>query len=188
MKSLNQKWFLEINSLATQNHTLDFIMVVIAKFLPYLFILLLFYLWFNDKQNEALFAGFNASLGIGINLLIGLFYFHSRPFMDNLGVTLLFHKSENSFPSDHTTFVISISLILFTFKSTKILGIITTILALWCGVARVYVGVHYPFDIVGSIFTALIATFIITFFKSKFLTLNNFLIFTYKRICCYEKI
>jgi undecaprenyl-diphosphatase len=74
--------------------------------------------------------------------------------MENLGTTLLAHKPENSFPSDHTTFTLSIALMLITFKSTRILGIILSFLALWCGIARVYSGVHWPFDIVGSIVTA----------------------------------
>ena len=176
MENLNQKWFLFINSFATKNHTLDFLMIMIAKSLPYFFIALLLYLWFTNKKNEALFAGFSTSLGVGINLAIGLFYFHNRPFMDNLGVGLLFHKAENSFPSDHTTFVLAISLMLLTFKTTKILGVVTTIFALWCGVARIYLGVHYPFDIIGSIFVSSIAVITITILKSRFLNLNRLII------------
>jgi undecaprenyl-diphosphatase len=55
---------------------------------------------------------------------------------------------------------------LITFKSTRILGIILSFLALWCGIARVYVGVHWPFDLVGSIVTASIATIVIFVLKA----------------------
>ena len=182
MKTLNQNIFLSINSYAQQNHTIDFFMTTIAQYLPYVFIGLLFYLWFTNRKNEALYAGYATTLGVSINSIIGLFYFHPRPFMENIGVTLLAHKPENSFPSDHTTFVISIALMLITFKSTRKLGIISLILALWCGVARIYCGVHYPFDILGSIVVSIIAVSIILLLKNKLAVVNEFIISIWNKI------
>jgi len=174
--SINQQIFIYINSYIGKSHIIDLIMVLNAKFLPYIFIGLLFYLWFNHKKNEALFAGYTTTLAVGINLLIGLFYFHNRPFMDHIGLCLLSHKAENSFPSDHTTFVVSIALMLITFKSTRSLGIVASIFALWCGVARVYCGVHYPFDILGSIVVSIVAVIIIILLKNKLEKLNKIII------------
>jgi len=151
-------------------------MIFIAKSMPYFFIGLLFYLWFSGRKNEALFSGYATTLAIGINQIIGLFYFHSRPFMDNLGVTLLEHKAENSFPSDHTTFLFAISLMLIFFKPTRMLGIISTIFAIYCGIARVYSGVHYPLDIIGALIIAIISIFVIQTFKTKLYILNNHII------------
>ena len=182
METLNQNIFISINSNTGQNHTVDFFMTMLAQYLPYIFIGLLFYLWFTNRKNEALYTGYATTSAVGINSIIGLFYFHPRPFMENLGITLLSHKPENSFPSDHTTFVVSIALMLITFKSTRILGIISIILALWCGVARVYCGVHYPFDIMGSILVSIIAVIIITIFKDKLSILNNIIISIWDRI------
>lgn len=178
----NQKLFLAINSYANIDTTIDFFMVSIAEYMPYVFIGLLFYLWFTNKQNEALYAGYATTLGIVINAIIGLFYFHPRPFMDSLGVTLVSHKAENSFPSDHTTFVVSIAFMLLTFKSTRTIGIIASILALWCGVARVYCGVHYPFDIVGSIIVSTVATITIKLLAYKLKELNISIISLWSRI------
>jgi len=93
--------------------------------------------------------------------------------MDHLGTTLLTHKPENSFPSDHTTFTLSIALMLLTFRSTRLIGVLATLLALWCGLARVYGGIHYPFDILGSIVVALVATGIITMLRGKLAGLND---------------
>jgi undecaprenyl-diphosphatase len=176
MHDLNQNIFLWINNFVGKSNILDSIMISAAQYMPYLFILLLFYLWFTNRKNEALYAGYTTTLGVGINLLIGLFYFHNRPFMDHLGTTLLSHKADSSFPSDHTTFTSSIALMLLTFKSTRLIGIVATLLALWCGISRVYAGVHYPFDIVGSIIISMIAVFMIILFKDKLLILNQFLI------------
>ena len=182
METLNQNIFISINSNVGQNHTVDFFMTIIAQYLPYVFIVILFYLWFNNKKNEALYSGYVATLGVSINLIIGLFYFHPRPFMDGLGLNLLSHKIENSFPSDHTTFIVSIAIMLITFKSTRVLGIISIILALWCGVARVYCGVHYPFDIIGSIVVSIIAVIIITILKDRLSRLNNLIISIWYKI------
>jgi len=179
MLTLNQNIFLSINSYAQKSHLLDSVMVVVAEYMPYLFIGLLFYLWFKNKKAEALYAGYATTLGVGINLIIGFFYFHNRPFMDNLGVALLSHKPENSFPSDHTTFTVSIALMLLSFKSTRAIGVIATFLALWCGVARVYSGVHYPFDILGSIVVSIMAVVIITMLKIRLAVVNEFIISTW---------
>jgi len=176
LKTLNQNIFLTINADAGQNHLLDVIMSAAAQYTPYIFIAILFYLWFSNKKNEALYAGYATTLGVGINSIIGLFYFHPRPFMDGLGVALLHHKAENSFPSDHTTFVLSIALMLTTFKSTRVLGVVSVLLAIWCGISRVYCGVHYPFDILGSIVVSIIAVIIISILKNKLASLNNFII------------
>ena len=182
MLTLNQEIFLAINSFASKSVLLDHFMVIGAKYTPYIFITILFYLWYNSRRDEALFAGYATILGVSINFIIGLFYFHPRPFMDNLGTTLLHHKAENSFPSDHTTFTLSIALMLLSFKSTRVLGVLSVILALWCGVARVYTGVHYPFDILGSIVVSFIAVGVILIFKDRLLLLNRWIIDIYERV------
>ena len=182
MLTSNQNIFLEINNFAGKSHLLDLIMKTAAEYLPYIFIGLLFYLWFSDRKNEALYAGYATTLGVLINQIIGLFYFHPRPFMDHLGTTLLSHKIENSFPSDHTTFTLSIALMLIIFKTTRAVGIVTTFLALWCGIARIYAGIHYPFDILGSIVVSIIAVMIITMLKSRLITINKFIISVWYKI------
>jgi len=182
MKSFNDTLFFSLNSLAGENHFLDLFMILIAKFTPYAFISILLYLWFTKKQIEALYSGYAATLGIIINQIIGLFYFHSRPFMDHVGLTLLEHKAENSFPSDHTTFTLSIALILINFKNTKLLGIITFIFAIWCGIARIYCGVHYPLDIIGSIIVAIITITVIKLLSSKLNNLSILIITLYNNI------
>ena len=180
--NFNQELFLTINSYAQTNTAIDFFMISIAQYSPYVFIVLLFYLWFNDNKNEALYAGYATTLGVLLNSIIGLFYFHPRPFMENLGVTLLHHKAENSFPSDHTTFVVSIAFMLLTFKQTRTIGVVAFVLALWCGIARIYCGVHYPFDILGSIVVAIVAVTIIKLLSSKLNGLNIFIISLYNKI------
>lgn len=182
MEELNKIWFLTINAHAGVNHTLDFIIEIIAQYTPYLFIAGLFYLWFTHRKNEALFAGYATTLGIIVNQIIGLFYFHPRPYMENLGHTLLTHKNDSSFPSDHTTFLFSIAFMLLAFKSTNKLAMIAIIFSLACGVARIYCGVHWPYDIVASILVSFLVVGLINNFKSNFYPINKLVISVWNKI------
>ncbi len=59
--------------------------------------------------------------------------------------------------------MVSIAISLFLYKKTKKLARLLIFLALVGGSSRVFVGVHYPFDIIGSIFTETLgALFIFT--------------------------
>jgi undecaprenyl-diphosphatase len=83
------------------------------------FIAVLFYLWFSsrgDGKYSALVAGYSAIAGVLINRFITLFYFHHRPFMLEMGTQLVYHVPESSFPSDHTTFMLSIAAMLLYFR------------------------------------------------------------------------
>jgi len=173
---MNEKLFFAINSLAGNNNLIDMIAIFLAKELPYLFIFIEIYLYFvAKKKNEAIFA-FNAMLiSLLANQIIGLFYFHNRPFMDKIGYILISHSPENSFPSDHTTFMMAIAISLLWYKDTKIWGKVLFCLAFVGGFARVYVGVHYPFDIIGSITTAFVGAFIVYKIKHRLLFVNNYI-------------
>jgi len=170
---MNEKLFLIVNSLAGQNHFLDLLAISLAKGMPYFFILVEVYLYFvAKKKKEAIFAFYSVVISLGISFLISLFYTHNRPFMDNLGTILIHHKPDTSFPSDHTTFLFAIawSFMLFRVRFWSLF----LILAFLGGITRVYVGVHYPFDILGGIFIGLVGASIIYIFRQKLEKLNEF--------------
>jgi len=174
MEEFNRNLFLKINSLIGSQHTLDFLGTVSGEYMPYLFIIIEVLLYFSfKKKNIAIFAFMSMLLALGINQMIGLFYFHNRPFMDDLGTTLVHHVAENSFPSDHTTFMFGIAIYIFMSMKNKTVGQMLLLLAFVGGIARVFIGVHYPFDIVGSIATAAIASTIIYKFQDKLQPINN---------------
>ena len=169
---MNQDIFLLINSLANQNHILDIFMIFSAKAMPYIFILLEVYIYFiAKKKNEAIFAFYSVVVSLGLNFIISLFYFHNRPFMDNLGVMLIHHLPDNSFPSDHTSFLFAItfSLIFSKIKYSYVL----LFFAFLGGIARIYVGVHYPFDIFGGVFSGLFGAIMVYLLKNKLLKFNT---------------
>lgn len=160
-----------INGMAGRSPVLDSTVIFAAKYIIYIFGIYLAYVWLvrNKYRQEVLFTGYAALLGLGINFLITLLYFHPRPFMIPTGILLIAHAAESSFPSDHATIMFSISLMFLTFKDLRRSGVIFFILAFISGLARVYSGLHFPLDMAGSLFVAL-------FSIGTLLALENYLI------------
>lgn len=95
---------------------------------------------------EALFAG---TLSWGVNQLISLIYWRSRPFAalgNNIQALIEMDFVSKSFPSDHAA--VAMSLALVTFLWSPRVGIWFVVLAILIGVARFFAGVHYPSDII----------------------------------------
>ena len=163
---MNLKLFYFINSLSGFGF-LDGLMIFSAVYLIWVEIGLFLALWLSNynlksksrERHKILFLGFLASgFGYLINQIIGLFYFQSRPFVENEWTVRLIEKSDfdKSFPSDHT--VIAFALALAVFFYNKKLGAFFLFLAALIAFSRIYVGVHYPLDILAGIAVALFST------------------------------
>ncbi len=179
IEEFNITVFKYINHLAGINPVLDGIVKIGAQYLPFVFIFWLLYLWLkhDDKyKNIVLYSIYSVSLGLLLNLLISLFYFHPRPFMIPVGEPLIQHKPDASFPSDHTTFMLSIAFMLSYFKETKISGLILLVLGLMGGLARIFCGLHFPLDIIGSLGVGLLSSFLIYLLQNKLGVLNRFIV------------
>lgn len=172
---MNKDIFLFLNSFAGQNHLLDMIFISFAKGMPYLFILIEVYLYFFAKRkNEAIYAFFSVIVALILNQIISLLYFHNRPFMDGIGTLLIKHSPDSSFPSDHTAFLFAIAFSLF-FSKIKYSSLLL-IIAFIGGLARVFVGVHYPFDIIGGVFTGFLGAGVIYIFRERLKRINEIII------------
>jgi len=185
VESLNTRIFKLINHLALTHTTLNQVEVFLAKFSPFGFVIVLAVLWFkkDEYKKPVLFCTYTATLGLLLNQLIAIFYFHPRPFMNHIGTLLIPHVPETSFPSDHATFMFSIAITLLLFKNTKILGYMLLILGALGAIARVYCGLHYPFDILGSFVVASFSCLtIVKIFRKNSETLTEKLLKTYQRI------
>ena len=101
------------------------------------------------------------------NLTLKDFFGRTRPFYVNTElVTLIKHPSSFSFPSGHTSGSFSAALVLYHMFPKKI-GVPAVILATMIGFSRMYVGVHYPTDILGGIVVAIIASTLAIMIVSK---------------------
>ncbi|MFF7895519.1 phosphatase PAP2 family protein [Streptomyces sp. NPDC007907] len=90
-----------------------------------------------------------AGIAVLVNVPIRGFVERPRPFLDHQGLEVLVQgKTDYSFVSDHATIVMAMAVGLFVAHRTY--GLVALVLALFGGFIRVYMGVHYPTDVVGG--------------------------------------
>ena len=149
--SLNQNLFFWIFSLSNQSYFLDNLMIFGARDLIYVMILFNLFLILKTK-NLKLFILTLTSIIIGFILfkIIEFSIFEQRPYITFLLTPLILDPPINSaFPSRHAlvaAFIAFPYLILnLKFKWLFIFCLV------WVSLARVFVGVHYPLDVLGGI-------------------------------------
>lgn len=98
-----------------------------------------------------------AGIALLLNQAAGLIWFHPRPFMEGIGHSYLVHAAENSFPSDHGAVVFAVALGLLSQAASRKAGLFMVVLAVVVAWSRVYLGVHYPIDMLGALASALLA-------------------------------
>ena len=89
-----------------------------------------------------------------INYVIGQAFPHPRPFVVGLGHTFISHRPNASFPSDHGTFMWTVALGLLFVWPRQSLSWLAVILAALTSWARVFLGLHFPLDMLGSLAVA----------------------------------
>ncbi len=188
MENFNHWLFLVINPA----HQPGPAMLDIAKFaaeLPVILIpLCLGLLWIRDTNGKtvAFNAGLNTVLALLLNCIIPLIWYHNRPFVDHLGLQLIPHTVDSSFPSDHITLFASVGFYLFYEKSYRKVGIVLLALSLATGWARVFVGVHYPLDILGAyLITAIMSWLFHNYLSSLFSPLVSLMLRISEHFCGY---
>ena len=151
-----------INQLAGKIPWLDGLMVFSAKYLPILFaiVLVIFYLTFQARQQRiAVLAGISTLIALGIAQSIALLDPRPRPYLTHVAHLLIARTNDASFPSDHATFSFAIAT-MFWLHNRKVGSILIGLAAL-VGFSRVYVGTHYPSDVIGGAALGTAVTFII---------------------------
>ena len=109
-------------------------------------------------------AGFAVLISLLINLCITNLTLkpliaRPRPYLVNDALSILISRpSEFSFPSGHTSGSLTAAFALYAFVPKKY-GISAVVLAFLIAVSRLYVGVHYPTDILGGIAVAIVSSF-----------------------------
>jgi membrane-associated phospholipid phosphatase len=139
-----------------------------------LFVALLWFIWFRDSREESrirLMMGGLASVLAGLlsRLLQVTLAFHSRPFLNaNLHLKLVSPIGVewgtvgqfNCFPSDHAALFFGLATLVWI--NDRRLGVFALFLAAIASCARVYLGLHYPTDILGG---AALGLFIVILFQ-----------------------
>lgn len=106
------------------------------------------WVWGHLEQRAALLAvAAGTIVGQSINVVLGLTWYEPRPFMAGVGHTWVAHVADNGFPSDHATLAWSLGFGLILTGASLRGGIVACVLGIAAGWARVYLGVHYPIDV-----------------------------------------
>ena len=165
LSELNLSLFSWINASPEASNTSIHFAIFIANGLLYCMILLFAWFWLRgnyDTKKQILKAFIFTSIAILISQCISHVYYHPRPFVMEVGRTLIYHAPNGSFPSDHMLIFSSIAFS-YLFSAQRKLGISLLVMAWLVAWSRVYLGVHFPLDMLGAFLLA----FALNFFGLK---------------------
>ncbi|NUP17106.1 MAG: phosphatase PAP2 family protein [Streptomyces sp.] len=122
-------------------------------------IVLIVWCWWSVRRKGAedaapsvaalVWAPLAAAVAVLVNVPIRGFVERPRPFNDHQGLEVLVSgKTDYSFVSDHATIAMALGVGLFV--ANRKFGLAGIGLALLEGFCRIYMGVHYPTDVVGG--------------------------------------
>jgi undecaprenyl-diphosphatase len=151
MLSADTALFHWINGFAGHSRLLDALMIAVAADAPIVFAVVLLACWARwrpDWQRAAALAGVAALVALGIGQLVGMLLPRARPYLVTNATVLVTHAPDTSFPSDHALLAFVVTTVLATVSRT--LGAWLLAFSLVLLVARVYIGVHYPTDLIGG--------------------------------------
>lgn len=176
--------YLNVNSFYFINHgldnkILDILMPLITDFgsiLAWGLILVLMYAFGDERTRKIAFLAFLAL--ILANVVVYSLKFlvaEPRPFLTLANVDLLVHAEETySFPSGHATSSFAAAFVIGSKYKLNLKGRNYSLLcplmifAVIVGFSRVYIGVHYPYDvIVGAIIGILSGYFVLKFWNNN---------------------
>ena len=156
---LNLKLFNIFFGFAHQNVFLDYLGIFFADYVQYVLAAILLFYFFSKKHKKSHRAMVVVSTMSAVAALyvvkplIVLFYAAPRPFMALTEIKPLIKvmtiENLQSFPSGHTLFFFALATTIFLFN--KKLGVWFLIAATLIALARVYVGVHWPIDILAGV-------------------------------------
>lgn len=153
--------FKKINNFAYRWKILDISAILLARYLPYIMIIVLFF-YALSKNNYYIFI-YSLLCGMFsrfiINEIIHLLYKESRPAKLEDTKVLIPVPKNYSFPSGHASFFFGVSFFLISYDIK--IAIIFIICSFLIGVSRVFCGVHWFRDIVAGIIVGGISSLIV---------------------------
>ena len=160
---MNYWLFSLINDMANQSIVLDALMIVISKVVPYIYIFILAGLYMQGFRTRN-FKLRGESFATGVLFVICLFgsftlgsmFYENRPFVDHTVVLIVNHAADASFPSDHAVGTMALACGILYYRWN--LGTWMVYGSILVGISRVFVGNHYPGDILGAFILVWILT------------------------------
>ena len=169
---LNINLFRTINDLGKQYTFLNSSMIFIAEYMVYFLAIVVITIWFTRRKKNrmmVLCATITFVIAEIIGKIAGKLHSNYQPFAKAV---------DNSFPSDHTILFFSFCVSFWLFR--KGWWFLWVVLSFIVGISRIWVGVHYPADVIAGAFISIILATIIYYIFPK-------LKLTQKLLGIYEK-
>lgn len=151
---------------------MDSVIVFCAKYLfvavPLLYLVALAQAPKKQRKTMIVSLIIASIVAVILDKLGGKLYYDPRPFVSQHIKPLVEHSADNGFPSEHTTFSMTIGILLFFYR--RKLGGLAIVIAYIVGMARIAAHVHSPVDILGAFAIAIIAASVGYYASKKWLS------------------
>lgn len=139
------------------------VIVVLAQYVPFLVPLAAGVVWLTLDRTDKISLAIRAIIAFALALVLikvaGMVHTDPRPFVVDPSLKPLFpHPADNGFPSDHTTMVVTVSLLVLAYRRwTAIVLLVVSALVGW---ARVASHVHHTEDIIAGAVIGIVAALV----------------------------
>ncbi len=129
----------------------------------YFIILIVAWMYWNYSKKEGFILTFLFIVSSMVNTLMKAIVHTQRPFqkLDNFEAQRVHTAEGASFPSGHTQGATTLFISLAMVFKNKTFTTIAIILALLVAVSRMYLGVHWPIDVIGGLALACMVVFVL---------------------------